>query len=253
MKAGKLDVVFGGDGFSDGGYRENEWEQRLRFNVNLLYRDRKVTGLSYGMNTNAMFLDKIDFFLWQDADSGAYRQNTSATPEVKGFRLNIDPYMEYYNEKGNKHTLKATYFRVVNKFEEAQDKDNDAALYYSEYKYHKSFNKPIDLTLGASASFSDIHSQLYENHSSLNGAVYSQLDGQIQDKLKLSLGVRFETYRLDEYVEFSKPIFRTGINFHLAKYTFLRASYGQGYRFPSIAEKYTAKSLSSVHIFPNPE
>ncbi|HJX72405.1 MAG TPA: TonB-dependent receptor [Bacteroidales bacterium] len=252
-KAGNLDIVFGGHGFSDGGYRENEWERRLRFNVNLLYRDRKVAGLSYGMNTNAMFLDKIDFFLWQDADSGAYRQNTSATPELRGFRLNIDPYMEYYNEKGSKHTLKARYFRVVNKFEEDRDKDNDAALCYSEYKYHKSFNKPVDLTLGASASFSDIHSQLYENHSSLNGAVYSQLDGEIQDKLKLSLGVRFETYRLDDYVEFSKPIFRTGINFHLAKYTFLRASYGQGYRFPSIAEKYTATSLSSVHIFPNPE
>jgi len=252
-KIGNLDMVLGGHGFNDGGYRENEWENRQRFNVNLLYRDKKVPGLSYGMNSNVMSSNKIDFFLWQDADSGAYRQNTSAIPEMKGFRLNLDPCMEYYNDKGSKHTLKARYFRVTNKYEKDKDKDNDAALYYGEYKYHKRFKMPLDLSFGASVSYSDIRSQLYKDHSSLNGSAYSQFDGEIQNKVKLSLGVRFETYRLDDYIEFSKPVFRTGINYHPAKYTFIRASFGQGYRFPSIAEKYTATNLSSINIFPNPD
>ena len=252
-KMGNLDLVLGGHGFSDGGYRENEWEKRQRLNVNLLYRDKKVPGLSYGMNTNVMFHDKIDFFLWQDADSGAYRQNTSAIPKMNGFRLNIDPYMEYYNDNGSKHTLKTRYFRVSNKYKEEPDKDNLSALYYGEYKYHRRFSKPVDLSLGASASFSDIHSQLYDNHSSLNGSVYTQFDGEIQSKVRFSLGLRFETYRLDDYTEFSKPVFRAGLNYHPVKYTFLRASFGQGYRFPSIAEKYTATNVSTVNIFPNPD
>ncbi len=252
-KIGNLDLVLGGHGFSDGGYRENEWEVRQRMNVNLLYRDKKVPGLSYGMNSNVMFHNKIDFFLWQDADSGAYRQNTSAIPKLSGFRVNMDPYLEYYNDKRSKHTLKTRYFRVINEFKEEPEKDNDGALYYGEYKYHKKFKKPIDLSFGTSASISDIHSQLYENHSSLNGSVYVQFDGEIQSKVKVSLGVRFETYRLDDYTEFSKPVFRAGLNFHPAKYTFLRASFGQGYRFPSIAEKYTATNLSTVNIFPNPD
>ena len=252
-KIGNLDLVIGGHGFSDGGYRENEWEERQRMNVNLLYRDKKVPGLSYGMNSNLMFHNKIDFFLWQNADSGAYRQNTSAIPKLHGFRANMDPFVEYYNDKGSKHSLKTRYFRVINKFREEPEKDNDASLYYGEYKYHKRFNTPVDLSIGTSASISDIHSQLYEDHSSINGSVYAQLDGEIQNKVKLSLGVRFETYRLDDYTEFSKPVFRTGFNYHPAKYTFLRASFGQGYRFPSIAEKYTATNLSSVNIFPNPD
>jgi outer membrane cobalamin receptor len=251
-KTGSLDMVLGGHGFSDGGYRENEWENRQRLNVNLLYRDRKVPGLSYGMNSNVMINNKIDFFLWQNADSGAFRQNTSAIPKMKGFRLNLDPCVEYYNDNGSKHTLKTRYFRVTNKYEKEKDKDNDAALYYGEYKYHRRFKIPVDLSFGASVSFSDIHSQLYKNHSSLNGSAYTQFDGEIQNKVKLSLGLRFETYRLDDYVEYSKPVFRTGINYHPAKYTFLRASFGQGYRFPSIAEKYTATNLSSINIFPNP-
>ncbi|MCK7529806.1 MAG: hypothetical protein MZV63_01475 [Marinilabiliales bacterium] len=35
-------------------------------------------------------------------------------------------------------------------------------------------------------------------------------------------------------------------------YTFLRASFGQGYRYPSIAEKYATTTLGSVKVFPNP-
>jgi iron complex outermembrane receptor protein len=252
-KAGNLDIVASYHGYRDEGYRENEYEGRNRVTLNLLYRDKKVDGLSYGVNTNAMVVSKCDFFLWQDADSGAYRQNESAIAKLKGLRLNMDPFVEYYNDKGSRHTLKTRYFRIINAFEEVPDKDNEASMYYGEYKYHKSFKKPFDLTLGASASYAGIVSRLYENHTSLNASVYSQFDAEVIKRLKVSLGLRFERYQLDDYQEFAKPVFRAGLNYHLAKFTFLRASFGQGYRFPSIAEKYTATSLSSVHIFPNPD
>ncbi|MBN1414244.1 MAG: TonB-dependent receptor [Bacteroidales bacterium] len=252
-KAGNFDLVFGYNGFHDEGYRENEWEKRHRINQNLLYRFKKADGLSLGINSNIMVLDKIDFFLWQNADSGAYRQNNTAVFALKGLRLNVDPYVEYFNDKGSKHTLKTRYFKVINQYEEAPDKDNEAGLYYGEYKYHKSFKWQIDLTAGTSFSYANIHSNLFKDHSSLNSSIYAQLDGNIQKKLRISLGTRYEIYRLDEYTENSKPVFRAGINYHLTHYTFLRASFGQGYRFPSIAEKYTATSLSSVNIFPNPE
>ena len=43
------------------------------------------------------------------------------------------------------------------------------------------------------------------------------------------------------------------MNWQAAEYTFLRASFGQGYRFPSIAEKHASTTLGSVVIFPNPD
>ncbi len=48
------------------------------------------------------------------------------------------------------------------------------------------------------------------------------------------------------------PIFRAGINWQAADYTYLRASFGQGYRYPSIAEKFASTTLGSVKIIPNP-
>lgn len=48
-----------------------------------------------------------------------------------------------------------------------------------------------------------------------------------------------------------KPVFRFGASYELTKSTFLRASFGQGYRFPSVAERYIKTNVSGLYIFPN--
>src|SRR3989339_743552 len=82
-KIGNLDLVVGGNLFSDDSYREKEFEKYGRLNANIRYRDKKIQGLSYGVNTNYMYQDKQEFFLWRHADS-AYHQNLSAVTEIQG-------------------------------------------------------------------------------------------------------------------------------------------------------------------------
>ncbi|MDO8896361.1 MAG: TonB-dependent receptor, partial [Bacteroidales bacterium] len=48
-----------------------------------------------------------------------------------------------------------------------------------------------------------------------------------------------------------RPLVRSGINYRLFDFTYLRASFGQGYRYPSIAERHAATTLGAVKIFPN--
>jgi len=48
------------------------------------------------------------------------------------------------------------------------------------------------------------------------------------------------------------PVFRTAFHYEFAKYTHLRASLGQGIRYPSVAERYTETSVGALNIFPNP-
>ncbi len=49
-----------------------------------------------------------------------------------------------------------------------------------------------------------------------------------------------------------KPVIRLGLSYEIAKATFVRASFGQGYRFPSIAEKYVSTVASGLTILSNP-
>ena len=252
-KIKNLDLVAGINLYKDKGYRENEYDNRVRMNVNLNYRNQKIKGLSYGLNMNGMLTKKADFLIWVDADSGAYRQNPKAVSELTGSRFNADPYIVYNTNHGAQHSLKTRYFHVNNTFPDVPDKNNRSELIFGEYKYHRKFGQKYDWTSGLSSTWASIYSNLFGNHSSFNSAIFTQIDGKPLKRLNLSLGLRFERYTLDGEVEYSDPVFRTGINYQVAKYTYLRASFGQGYRFPSIAEKYTLTTVGSLNIFPNPE
>jgi len=106
---------------------------------------------------------------------------------------------------------------------------------------------------------SSIQAELYGDtlYTANNLAAYLQLDQKLFDRLNISAGFRYERNVLDapeeNIIEVSptlsdtvrggkeveaKPVFRIGANYQLGQATYLRASFGQGYRFPTIAEKY---------------
>ncbi len=251
-KISNLDLVVGGNLLHNPGYRENEWDTWGRGNLKMNVFGKKVNGLNYGFNGSYMYQDKSDFLLWIHADT-AYRQNPDAVSELTGIRFNIDPYITFRQKENILHTLKTRFFTVDNRFPNDADKNNKSYYYFGEYRYLQKFKNEFHLSIGASGSYSNVLSNLYGNHSGTNVALYTQLDARFFERLKWSAGIRWESSRLDDERIHSSPVFRTGLNFQVAKYTYLRGSIGQGYRFPSIAEKYTATSISSLKIFPNPD
>ena len=251
-KIGNLDLSLGGNYFKDEGYREGDYENRIRGNLGFRYRSKKIEGLSAGMAISAMYVDKSDFLLWQDADSGAYQQPPASLTPLTGNRYNIDPYVEYSSRGGNKHSLKTRLFSVENSTTNA-DRNSASKLWYAEYRYLKRFRSQTRLTSGLSFSRNKVIANLYDDHAGSNSAVYSQLDANVFSSLKLSTGIRWEFNTLDGDFFYSLPVLRAGLNYQVGKATFLRASLGQGYRFPSVAEKYTETDIGGLKIFPNPD
>ena len=72
----------------------------------------------------------------------------------------------------------------------------------------------------------------------------------VQERLMLSAGVRYENFKVNTY-EKAQPVYRAGATFRLLKATYLRASYGQGFRFPTIGERYIKTSVGKLNIFPS--
>ncbi|NOZ34076.1 MAG: TonB-dependent receptor [Chlorobi bacterium] len=124
---------------------------------------------------------------------------------------------------------------------------------FAEYQFYKQFFSKLNVISGTSYYFSNITSELYGNHKGNNVAAYTQLEYKLFMKLRLSAGIRLEYNVLDDIADKIVPVFRSGINYQLKHGTFLRASFGQGYRYPSIAEKYAYTTLGTVKIFPNHE
>jgi hypothetical protein len=48
---------------------------------------------------------------------------------------------------------------------------------------------------------------------------------------------------VDSVIVTGRPVFRSGINLQAGKATFFRASWGQGYRIPSIGERFVAQEF----------
>jgi outer membrane receptor protein involved in Fe transport len=251
-KIGNLDLTLGGNFFKNEGFRTMEHEERVRADVVLRYRFRKVRGLTVGLAANGMLIETADFILWQDADSGAYRQNPESYAPLTGHRYNIDPSVEYVTPRGDRHTLKTRVYSVGNANLDMA-KSSFTELYYAEYRYLKRFGEKVNWTSGLSFSRNVVTANLYENHRGSNSAVYTQLDAGVLERLKISTGIRWEMNTLNGKLYYSIPVVRAGVNYQPGKATYLRASFGQGYRFPSVAEKYASAEVGALKIFKNPD
>jgi iron complex outermembrane receptor protein len=130
--------------------------------------------------------------------------------------------------------------------------NSDALAVFSEYQMNYRFAEYLGITGGLSETFSSVISNFYGDHTGMNLAGFAQIEASPVRSLKLVAGVRMEQNSLDSDKDKLVPVFRTGINWKVAEYSFIRASFGEGYRYPSIAEKYASTTLGSVKIFPNP-
>lgn len=136
--------------------------------------------------------------------------------------------------------------------------------YYLDYQFNKKWDNGTQITAGATYEHMRSTSATTGNHDSDNAALFFQYDQRFFDRLSVSAGMRAEYFRVDDFLRESdtklfgtkipvKPIFRAGLNYQLADYSFIRASFGQGYRYPSLTEKYARKDIGGVGVFPNNE
>lgn len=267
-----VDFVVGGNALSDPGYigpapydtsnhniNKGEYEQRLRINFGTRVRSNQVENLTYGLNGNFMYDKNAQTYFWQDADSNLYRSYPGALTNFKEFLCYLDPYVKYFSPHGATHNFKNRWFYTNN----GADNDQSTAshLIYNEYQYQKKFKKLGNIILNTGIMnmyvtstgkvFSGVLGQVGTSTSD-NLAVYAQLEKKIFSRLTVLLGGRWEYYKINSHKE-SKPVFRAGINARLTKITYMRASFGQGYRFPSIGERYITTNVGNFGFYPNPD
>lgn len=257
QRFGNLDVVVGANLNMEKSYLFEGDDQQARLNFKTRWQSKKVKGLSYGVNGNGMYQQFGRFFLWENSNEGAYKPFQGTGSEDYYSYVNIDPHMTYYTENGMKHMLRTRYYNVT-RYQNGKQPEGSTNLYYINYQLQKKFKRNWVLTAGAIYNYSHSFSNLYDEKL-LNqlGAVYAQGEKKI-GKLSLLAGLRYEInalyQRIDSVkIESSDPLVRVGVNYQFGKATYVRASFGQGYRIPSIGERYIEENITeSLKIYKNP-
>jgi outer membrane receptor protein involved in Fe transport len=257
--------------FHNDGYRQGETEYRGRVSGTIYLLPQKINRLKAGIGYNFQMQKTGNFLIWQSDTSGYVPSGGADTSNAEstltynlGQRLFIDPYIKYIDKKNNKHSLKTRMYYAYNGNINNPSQSNGAVIYYTDYQFQKNFGTAITLTSGISNIYNVVTSSLFGNHTSNNAAIYSQYEHHI-GKLDISAGIRLEHFQMDgqsgdsDFIINKKdsvslpfyPVLRTGFHYEIAKYTHLRASIGQGIRYPSVAERYTQTSVGALNIFPN--
>ncbi|HFA52062.1 MAG TPA: TonB-dependent receptor [Bacteroidetes bacterium] len=253
--------------------QDSSYTRRGRITVNTRYRitDR----LSVGINSNFNRTEGKSFFFWQDIDN-LYRPGSGSLGRgSENLRYNIDPFVTYFDKNDNRHKFLGRFFNVDNQGgTAAADQSNVSQVYYGEYQFQRKM-EGLDLMLTAGAVYNGtrVRAPLYGDTTFVNNnlAGYLQLEKKFFGRLNVSAGFRYEdnTLKTPDSLFFesdritysgsipggkikeSKPVLRIGASYEVGPGTFFRASLGQGYRFPTIAEKFIFTEFGSLPIIPN--
>lgn len=251
QKFGKTDVGVSLNLLLDEGYRKLNENLLERLSLKLKHFS-SIEGLNYGLNITAGSNVKRDFLLWENADSGALKQSPSTAVEYHGTFLTVDPFISYKNGDRYRHDFRMRIESAISHLPESPQNNSNALTVYSEYQVWYRLFSFLDITGGLTENYSRVNSNFFSDHHAMNIATYAQFEARPIERLKAVAGLRVESYSLDGVHDKIVPIFRAGLNWQAAEYTFVRASFGQGYRYPSIAEKFASTTLGSIKIIPNP-
>ena len=253
----------GANAYIDSGFRKGENEHRYRFNGSIFFKPTKNKKFKAGIGYNAQYQDIGVFVLWKN-DSSGYEPMDNTISRQKAVRVSVDPYVKYIDKYNNKHSVKTRYYLVTTGNSENIYDASFAEMYFADYQFQRKINEKTNFTAGFTNITNQIKSPIFSNHISQNTAVYSQFETSIK-KLDISAGMRLEYYKLDTLESDSRfritdslsipvyPVFRAGLHYEINPASHLRASIGQGVRFPSVGERYVSTSVGGLIIFRNPE
>ena len=230
---------------------------QARFNVNLRRRDSSIPGLTYGVSTNWQKGESLNTLIWENSATGLYSSYAGAATRTKQLIGTVDPFVEYLSPSGVRTSFRNRWQHLVN--DNSNGKGNNSDVFYSELQSQKLGAwgmEKMALTGGIVHQYTKGEAQLYTGGSedgintARNIAGYLQLDQPIGEQINLSAGMRYEHFSINDDAE-GKPVFRAGANYQVAEETYIRSSFGQGFRFPTIAEKYIRTGLGILQIYPN--
>jgi len=254
-KIKQFDFVISGNAFANRSHIQENDEFRGRTYVKTRYRFKQVKGLSMGINSSFMVKKAGRFFIWQNADSGALKPFDGSIGFDKFNIYSVDPHITYLQDNYT-ISLKYRYYNIIRDgtFGAANlQRTNDAIAKINAFDLNvqNKFNKHLKSNAGIYlTSFNAVGNVYPGDRTGYSGAAYAQLEF---DKKRWNLvgGLRYEVNAIGPIQQTQRPLFRLGINYQAAQKTFMRLSYGEGFRFPTVAERFVEDNVGGISIFPN--
>jgi outer membrane receptor protein involved in Fe transport len=251
----EMDFVISGAMISNQTHIQNQSNHRIRNNIKWRYRPEKNEGLMVSLNSNMLYRNNDQFFIWENGGTGAYKGRSY---NDRYLRYSFDPVVKYYFKNNNQ-------ISAINRIYYDQRLSTNRGNYYGvkvyndiQYKRdynHKSVNLSGDITAGVVNNHDIIKAVVFSDFSKNGDGIfhfntlgtYAQSTTQYEN-LTVAFGARFDYIRLDTLRAASKPVFNAGLSYELKRKNYLRFGFGQSFRVPSVAERFVKEAITSLNL-----
>ena len=245
QKFGQLDLVLGGNMHRSIGHIQGENEERMRFNAKARYRVNDK--LNFTIDANLMAYSFPPYISWADGDTNVLQSiNPLGYDEYNNSSIALTTV--YYGNHQIKHTLRGRLYG--SNFISGSGNSYPVSMNFAEYQGQKNFGKQFILTAGVSRQIYAANSLNFgfdslgvaPEFSASITSLYAQGDfNAFDNRLNVIGGVRWEMINsgVEDYPTLP-PIFRLSSTFKINSKNVLRMNAGQGYRFPSLYERYAS-------------
>lgn len=264
QKFNKLDVVASIFHFREESFNKATYDNRYRGSLKLKYRlsDKAFIGVNTLINKGK----DGDFFIWEFGDRRAHNPVMGGESVSEIFRYFIDPSFVIEDGAGNTHKINTRYHYIDNI--NSGNQSNKSKTLFGEYQFQRKIESINTLvTTGLIGSNSNTDAALFGDTTFTTKvfAYYAQLEKKAFDKLNLSGGLRYEYNEQltpevfndvvipDGKISAGRWIARLGASYEYMPFSSIRASWGQGYRFPTITERFITTTFGSFQIGANPD
>jgi outer membrane receptor protein involved in Fe transport len=255
QKFGQFDVVASANAYANRSQLQLNDEFKFRSYVKTRYRFKQIKGLSMGLNATAMVKKAGRYFLWENADSGSLKPFSGSTGYDKYHIYSIDQHTTYLQSTYS-ISLKYRYYSITRDgifgaLDSINNNNAVANIHAVDASFNKRFFKHFSSISGVYATSFNAIGNIYKgSHTGYSGAAYTQLEYRYGRWNSLA-GLRYEINAMGPIEQTQRPLLRFGLNFQPLEKTFLRLTYGEGYRFPTVVERYVEDNGSGINIYPN--
>ena len=245
---------------NDQGYRQNDDWVRYGLSGRMWYRLSPDRNLSVSVNHASN--DRGNWVYWRDlAHALQPPAATDLTENIVSVKSQVSAVYRQTHGARFASLLRVNAYRTSYEtysdtsdfsFRPSDRTQSTAWLFGAEWQGSYSAGQGHLLTFGADGSYAAVDSRTYGARSGWSGAVYAQDDIELDEDWHLSAGARFDLTTVDSLDSDMQVNPRLGATYTPWEHAAVRASYGWGFRSPSIAERYATASAGGIMTKPNP-
>ena len=252
--------VLGGGLRNNQSHRQHDDDVRWNGNASAGYRFDSRRSLRIDLNTASN--DHGNWVYWRDLDHALNApENADLTERIRSDKLQASLlYRETVSSTFAFHARGSMYRTDFETHSDTSDfstrptdqTQSTSTVYGAEWQGNWTPHDRHLVTFGADGSYTTVVSRTYGDRYGINGALFAQDEIRLFDDWTVSLGARADLTGIDGDTLDGQFNPRIGTTYTPRPGTVLRASWGRGFRSPSIAERYATASAGGLLTKPNP-